>query len=243
MQGKFARAIDRCYLALKYQPNFAPAYLTIGNAWHAQNDLEKAIQAYSQALRIQPDFAEASANLGSMYYKLGQLDSAANCYQKALDINPSLRAVQLMLGSVLQQQGKLDAAIVCYQKVLEMQPKDPATAEKLANLLQEKDRQTASENFIELETESGAQQAISVNKDEGYGLQPSSINLPPVKTTENLDTTFTNPEEISEPVAPLNLPDSAPTANFQAVEQYKILAENCLVKGKIKEAIAPASKP
>lgn len=237
-RGEFARAIDRCYLALKYQPNFAPAYLTIGNALHGQNQLEKAIQAYSQALSIQPDFAEASANLGSMYYKLGQLDSAANCYQKALEIDRNLCSVRLMLGSLWQQQGKLDAAIDCYQKVLEMQPKDPTAAERLANLQQQKERETVPGKFIELETESGEPQAMSVNKDEGYGLQPSSINLPPAKATENLDTTFTNPEEISEPVAPLNLPDSAATANFQEVEQYKIIAENCLVKGKIKEAIA-----
>ncbi|MCU0547382.1 MAG: tetratricopeptide repeat protein [Oscillatoriaceae cyanobacterium Prado104] len=238
LQGEFARAIDRCYLALKYQPTFAPAYLTIGNALHGQNDLEKAIKAYSQALKIQPDLAEASANLGSMYYKLGQLDSAANCYQKALDINPNLCSVRLMLGSVWQQQGKLDGAIACYQKVLEMQPEDAATAQKLTNLLKTKYPQTAAGEFIKLETESETPQPVSVNKDEGYGLQPSSINLLPVKTAENLNTTFTTPEEISEPVAPLNLPETEKIANFQEVEQYKILAENCLVKGKIKEAIA-----
>ncbi|MGL5061013.1 MAG: tetratricopeptide repeat protein, partial [Microcoleus sp.] len=238
LQNNFARAIERCHLALKYQPNFAPAYLTIGNAWHSQNQLEKAIQAYSQALNIQPDFAEASANLGSMYYKLGQLDSAANCYQKALDINPGLCSVQLMLGGLLHQQGKLDAAITCYQKVLEMQPEDTAIAQKLADLWQQKEQANAPKSFIELETESEEPQAVSVSKDEGYGLQPSSLNLPPAKATENLNTPFTNPEEISEPVSPLNLPDSSVTENFQEVEQYKILAENCLVKGKIKEAIA-----
>ncbi len=237
LQGEFESAIACCNVALKFKPNFAPAYLTIGNALHAQDKLEMAIKAYLQALEIQPRFAEASANLGSMYYKLGQLTQATNCYQKALEINPILCSVNVMLGDVLQQQGKLDAAIACYQKVLQLQPGDASTAEKLSSLTAQQQRETDDGNFIELEPESGTQQPVSVNKDEGYGLQPSSINLPPAPTTENLNTPFTNPAEVSEQVTSINVPDSGQVANYQEVEPYKILAENCLVQGKIKEAI------
>jgi tetratricopeptide (TPR) repeat protein len=138
----------------------------------------------------------------------------------------------------LQQQGKLDAAIACYQKVLQLQPGDASAAEKLSSLIAQKQRETTDSKFIELETESGAQQPVSVNKDEGYGLQPSSINLPPAPTTETLNTPFTNPAEVSEQVTSLNVPDSGQVVNFQEVEPYKNLAENFLVQGKIKEAIA-----
>ncbi|WP_333397292.1 tetratricopeptide repeat protein [Microcoleus sp. N9_A1] len=238
LQGEFEKAIASCNVALKFQPNFAPAYLTMGNALHSQEKLEMAIQAYLQALKIQPEFAEASANLGSMYYKLGQLEQAANYYQKALALNPQLSSVNMMLGSVLQQQGKLDAAIACYQKVLQLQPGDASAAEKISSLIAQKERQITDSNFIELETESGESQPVSINKDEGYGLQPSSINLPPAPTTETLNTPFTNPAEVSEQVTALNVPDSGKVANFQEVEPYKKLAENFLVQGKIKEAIA-----
>ncbi|EGK87561.1 tetratricopeptide repeat protein [Microcoleus vaginatus] len=238
LQGEFEKAIASCNLAIKFKPDFAAAYLTMGNAQHAQGQLEMAIQAYLQALEIQPKFAEASANLGSMYYKLGQLEQAANYYQKALAINPQLSSVNLMLGSVLQQQEKLDAAIACYQKVLQQQPGDASAAEKLSSLLAQKQRETTDSNFIELETESGEAQPVSVNKDEGYGLQPSSINLPPAPTTETLNTPFTNPAELSEQVTSLNVPDSGQVANFKEVEPYKKLAENFLVQGKIKDAIA-----
>ncbi|MEG4420703.1 tetratricopeptide repeat protein [Microcoleus sp. LAD1_D5] len=238
LQGEFEKAIASCNVALKFQPNFAPAYLTIGNALQSQGQLEMAIEAYLQALGIQPKFAEASANLGSMYYKLGQLEQAANYYQKALALNPELSSVNMMLGSVLQEQGKLDSAITCYQKVLQQQPGDASAAEKLSSLIAQKERETTDSNFIELETESGESQPVSVNKDEGYGLQPSSINLPPAPTTETLNTPFTNPAEVSEQVTSLNVPDSGQVANFQEVEQYKKLAENFLGQGKIKEAIA-----
>jgi protein O-GlcNAc transferase len=238
LQGEFDRAIAQCNLAIKFQPNFAAAYLTGGNALHAQDKLEMAIKAYLQALEIQPQFAEANANLGSMYYKLGQLAQAGNYYEKALAINPSLCSVNLMLSSVLEQQGNLDGAIACCQKVLQLQPKNTSAADKLSSLTSQKQLATADSNFIELETESDAPQPVSVNKDEGYGLQPSSINLPPAPTAENLNTPFTNPAAVSEQVTSLNVPDSTQTANFQEVEQYKKLAENFLVKGKIKEAIA-----
>ena len=237
LKGEFESAIASVNFALKFKPNFAPAYLTMGNALHAQDKLEMAIEAYLQALKIQPYFAEASANLGSMYYKLGQLAQAANYYQKALVINPSLCSVNVMLGDVLQQQGKLDAAIACYQKVLQLQPGDVNTAEKLSSSIAQKQRETADSNFIELETESSAQ-PLSVNKDEGYGLQPSSINLSPAPTNQNLNTPFTNPDEVSEQVTSLNVPDNGQVANYQEVEPYKRLAEDYLVQGKIKEAIA-----
>ena len=237
LKGEFESAIASVNFALKFKPNFAPAYLTMGNALHAQDKLEMAIEAYLQALKIQPYFAEASANLGSMYYKLGQLAQAANYYKKALAINPSLCSVNVMLGDVLQQQGKLDAAIACYQKVLQLQPGDVNTAEKLSSSIAQKQRETAESNFIELETESSAQ-PLSVNKDEGYGLQPSSINLSPAPTNQNLNTPFTNPDEVSEQVTSLNVPDNGQVANYQEVEPYKKLAEDYLVQGKIKEAIA-----
>jgi protein O-GlcNAc transferase len=238
LQGEFEKAIASCNVALQFQPTFAPAYLTIGNALQSQGKLEMAIQAYLQALEIQPEFAEASANLGSMYYKLGELEQAANYYQKALVINPQLSSVNMMLGSVWQHQGKLDAAIICYQKVLEQQPGDASAAEKLSSLIAQKERQTTNSKFIELETESGEAKPLSVNKDEGYGLQPSSINLPPAPTTETLNTPFTNPAELSEQVTSINVPDSGQVANFEEVEPYNKLAEQFLVQGKIKEAIA-----
>ena len=237
LNGEFESAIACCNLAIKFKPNFAPAYLTMGNALHAQDKLEMAIKAYLQALEIQPQFAEASANLGSMYYKLGQLELAEDFYQKALEINPQLCSVNLMLGDVLQQQGKLNAAIACYQKVLQLQPGDASTAEKLSSLIAQQQPETADRNFIELEPESAVQQPISINKDEGYGLQPSSINLPPSQTLENSNTPFTNPAEVSEQVTSLNVPDSGQVANYQEVEPYKRLAEEFLIQGKIKEAI------
>lgn len=238
LQGEFEKAIASCNLALKFNPNFAPAYLTMGNVLHSQNKLDMAIQAYLAALKIEPRFAEASANLGSMYYKLGQLAEAEKSYQIAISINPALCSVHSMLGSVLQHQGKLDAAIGCYQKVLELQPGDVSTAEKLSDLVKQKDGETSQNKFIELEAESAEPQTVSVNKDEGYGLQPSSINLQPADRTENLNTPFTNPAEVSEPVSQLNIPNNEENANFQDVEHYKSLAEDCLVQGKIQEAIA-----
>ncbi|XZN96645.1 MAG: tetratricopeptide repeat protein [Microcoleus sp.] len=238
LQGEFEKAIDSCHLAVKFNPSFAPAYLTMGNALHSQNKLEMAIQAYLQALKIQPEFAEASANLGSMYYKLGQLSEAEKSYQTAIAINPYLCSVRLMLGSVLHYQGKLDAAIACYQKVLEMQPEDASIAEKISDLLKQKQQENTPSKFLELEPESDPQQGVTVNKDEGYGLQPSSINLPPSETNKNLNTSFTNPAEVSEQVSQLNVPSNEEIANFKEVEGYKNLAEDCLVKGKVTEAIA-----
>ncbi|NET24870.1 tetratricopeptide repeat protein [Okeania sp. SIO1I7] len=121
-QGNFIEAIALCHRVLRNQPNFAPAYKTLGNILQAQNKVNAAIRAYSLAIKINPKFVEAIVNLGSMFYKKGQIDEAMITYRKAINLEPNMAAAYWNLGKILEQEGRFYEAFFFQEKALEIQP-------------------------------------------------------------------------------------------------------------------------
>lgn len=122
LQGNFKEAIAFCQLALKIKPDFANAYVTLGNTLQAQGKMEAAIRAYEKALEFQPTYAEVHANIGSMYFKMGHLEESITYYQKAISIRPDLAGIHWNLGKAFQKQGKSQEALACFQKTAELNP-------------------------------------------------------------------------------------------------------------------------
>ncbi|MGB3534546.1 MAG: tetratricopeptide repeat protein [Microcoleaceae cyanobacterium] len=121
-QAQYQAAIATCHQVLKLKPDFAAAYITLGNILQTQNKITSAIRAYQQAVEINPNFAEVYVNLGTMYLRLGEIETGIEFYQKALKIEPNLAAVYWNLGKVYQKQGKQNEALENWQKALEIQP-------------------------------------------------------------------------------------------------------------------------
>ncbi|MCU0543800.1 MAG: tetratricopeptide repeat protein [Oscillatoriaceae cyanobacterium Prado104] len=131
--GNLAEATAACRRALELQPDWAPAYVTMGNIQQATGQLEEAMRLYSDAISLNPDFAEAYANLGSMLYKQGRLVEAVVNYEKAIALKPNLAAAYWNLAGILKHQGNLDAAAAAQQKALALNP-NLAEVEFHANL-------------------------------------------------------------------------------------------------------------
>ena len=121
-QGDLAAAIASCKEVLKIQPDYAPCYVTLGNAFYKQNKLEAAWRAYSQALKIDPEVAEVYANVGSVSLQLGHYKQALFHYQKAVSLKPNLAGVYWNIGKLFQYLGKVDEALEAWEKALEIQP-------------------------------------------------------------------------------------------------------------------------
>jgi tetratricopeptide (TPR) repeat protein len=85
-QGKLADAIAACEQALKHQPNFAPAYKTLGKISEAQGNSAKAKHWYTKALEFQPNFAEVYTDLATLYAEEKNWEMALGCHQKSTSI-------------------------------------------------------------------------------------------------------------------------------------------------------------
>lgn len=121
-QGKLADAIAACRQALEVKPDWAAAYVTMGNVQQAQGQIDEAIRFYSEALAFNPDYAEAYANLGSMLYKQGRVVEAVVNYEKAIALKPDFAVAYWNLATAFKQQGRTQDASVYEQKALALNP-------------------------------------------------------------------------------------------------------------------------
>jgi predicted O-linked N-acetylglucosamine transferase (SPINDLY family) len=120
-QGNFTAAIAACHQAIQQQPDWAPAYITMGNIQQAQNQVEAAIRSYLKALQLDSSLPQAHVNLGSMYYKQGQLEQAIAAYQQGIHLKSDFAAAYWNLAQAFRQQGKEQQAHLAQQKAVELQ--------------------------------------------------------------------------------------------------------------------------
>ena len=131
-EGKLNEAYAACLKALNSQPEFVPAYKTMGDIFQAQGDIEAAKNYYSKAIQILPNFAEAHANLGSMYAKQKQWKLAIFAYEKALKIQPNLAGVYRNLAKVWHSIGQEKLATECNYQVVILEPESLTATEHLS---------------------------------------------------------------------------------------------------------------
>jgi protein O-GlcNAc transferase len=122
LAGNIDAAVMALENAIQLKPDFATAYLGVGNALQKRHQFPLAIWAYTQALDIQPQLTEAWANLGSIYYQQKRFEEAIDCYQKAVEIDNRYAVIYWMLGNALTQINQQEQGIRCYQKAIELQP-------------------------------------------------------------------------------------------------------------------------
>jgi predicted O-linked N-acetylglucosamine transferase (SPINDLY family) len=144
LAGNIQAAVVALENAIQLKPDFATAYLGVGNALQKCHQLPLAIWAYTQALEIQPQLTEAIANLGSVYYQQKRWKDAIDCYQNAIQINPSYAVVYWMMGNALTQMHQLNQGIRCYQKAIELQPEKIEFYLKLAGVWEQQEQWQAA---------------------------------------------------------------------------------------------------
>jgi predicted O-linked N-acetylglucosamine transferase (SPINDLY family) len=144
LAGNIEAAVLALENAIQLKPDFAMAYLAVGNALQKCHQLPLAIWAYTQALDIQPQLTEAWANLGSIYYQQKRFTEAIDCYQNAVKFDQSYAVIYWMLGNAYIQINQLDRGIRCYQKAIELQPNQVQFYLKLAQAWEQQEQWQAA---------------------------------------------------------------------------------------------------
>ena len=90
----------------------ARLYAIIGQAYHAQFDLDRAATAYRQRVRIAPNDRDAHFDLGEVYRAQDRLDEALVEYLAAALIDPANARTFGMLGQVEAAAGRDEQAAV-----------------------------------------------------------------------------------------------------------------------------------
>ena len=119
-QQDFDAAIDYCYKAVEFMPNYAAAWNNLGYAYTYKGTFERAIECYQRAIELAPNDAAPLINLGNIYDELKNFDAAIEYYQRALTVAPDYANTWNSLGYAFIQKGDFDKGIEYCGKAVEL---------------------------------------------------------------------------------------------------------------------------
>lgn len=120
--GDIGGALGEYRKAIRINPEYPLAYLSLGNAYLSLNFIEDAITSYQKAIALDPGYASAYYNLGHAWRQLGNLENAVSCYQKALQYNREHISILIALGTAYEQLNQTGQAILQYEAALKINP-------------------------------------------------------------------------------------------------------------------------
>ena len=120
--GKQDQAIRHLEQAIKANPRFAPAYVSLGRIRLGQGKPDRAVALYEEALRIDPRSSSAHNNLGYVLLQRGRIDQAIEHFQQAVENDPRPAQAQYHLGVAYQRLGNLPEAMKHYKSAVRIDP-------------------------------------------------------------------------------------------------------------------------
>lgn len=133
------KAIETLNRARALQPDNAPVFFALGNAYFSQGLYQDAISSIESGLALEPDTAGALFDLGNAYYKLTQYDKAIAQYENAITKDANFWPAVNNIGLVMYEAGDISGAIAQWQEaqtLSEQQESEPDLAIAVAQFRQ-----------------------------------------------------------------------------------------------------------
>ena len=115
VEGRESEAVSHLQTALKIQPDFADAWVELGNISHDNGAYGDAERAYRKALNYSPTLEGVYYNLGNVYQDAGRYEEAIAQYRETLRRDPSFANAHNNLGQAHEKTGNADTALVHYR--------------------------------------------------------------------------------------------------------------------------------
>lgn len=98
-------------------------YLSLGDAYMAEGDLDKAIRAYCDSISVNADDYRAYSKTAIALWEKDYIEEAIVAYHRAIDLNPEYDIAQNNLGVIyLDGIGSAEEAIYYFKKAIEINP-------------------------------------------------------------------------------------------------------------------------
>jgi len=108
--------------SIKYSPDSALMYTSLGWEYKALKRYQEAIEALKKAIKINPEYEEAHYNLGLTYAMLKRYDEAIIAYKKAIKINPDYEEVYISLGTAYKSINRIKEAQDLFEETIKLNP-------------------------------------------------------------------------------------------------------------------------
>ncbi len=111
--------------ALEIDPQQVAVFISRGNAYARQGELEKAIADYTKAIELQSEDAALYRRRALVHSRNRSLDAAIADYTEALRLEPRNIEALANRGLTYAQKNDYDRALVDYNEALRLNPRDP----------------------------------------------------------------------------------------------------------------------
>ena len=119
MQGHQAEAEEQLRGATQDYPDYAIAWLNLGNAVREQGRPQEALDLCLHAVDLQPGLADAHSGVGKTLHALARFEEAETAYRRCVALQPESESGYRNLASLLMDSGKFaDAVTACEQGLL-----------------------------------------------------------------------------------------------------------------------------
>ena len=119
--------------AVKKSPGKFRPYNNLGEAYAAEGEDDRAIEAYRKALELNTQAERVLYNLGNVYSRRGEVSAAIDAYNSAIEINPAYAKAYNNLGSLYLKNGDYEKAKENFLKAIKLEPRFPQAYNNLGN--------------------------------------------------------------------------------------------------------------
>jgi tetratricopeptide (TPR) repeat protein len=124
-EGRFAAGADELERFVQLAPRHRQAVdarESLGRAYSALNQLDKAAAQLTEVVRLQPRRGPAYAYLGEVLLRQGRSADGVRLFQISAELQPGSPDALRLLGIAQGQTGQLEAAAATFRRVIELDP-------------------------------------------------------------------------------------------------------------------------
>ncbi|KAF7728103.1 hypothetical protein EC973_006618 [Apophysomyces ossiformis] len=127
-----AMAIQYLTQSLKADSNDAQSWYLLGRCYMAEQNYNKAYEAYQQAVYRDARNPTFWCSIGVLYYQINQYRDALDAYSRAIRLNPYISEVWYDLGTLYEScNNQIQDALDAYQRASELDPNNPHIRQRL----------------------------------------------------------------------------------------------------------------
>jgi eukaryotic-like serine/threonine-protein kinase len=133
-----AAALPHDLKAVELDPNFAMAYLAVGQDYLAEAESGRAAEYFTKAFQLRANTSEREKlMITGDYYEnaTGELEKGAQTYQEEIDNYPRHSSAYNNLGNVYAALGQYEKAVEAFRQSIQLSPGDLGTEENIGNVL------------------------------------------------------------------------------------------------------------
>ena len=121
-ERKWPEAIDVYKLAIRLDPNYAPAHGGLGDAYFGSGSWEPALAAYKEQARLAPNNADAQYALGYAYNAMGRHGEAFAPLTRASSLDPTFADAFYGIGYAYLRGADPEKSIGFFKSAIRLQP-------------------------------------------------------------------------------------------------------------------------